>query len=71
MIGGYATGPVPEGNSTAIGEGRETGGTLTVPDRGPSELENECETGEVPVGTGSEELDGGSTPLLGSVENGG
>ena len=71
MIGGYGTGPVPDGNSTVIGEGNETGGMLVVPDRGPSELENENETGEVPVGTGRDELDGGSTTLLGPVESGG
>ena len=68
-MGGYATGPVPEGYSTVIGEGSETGGT--VPDRGLSELENEPETGEVPVGTGREELVGRRTPLLGPVESGG
>jgi len=45
---------------------------LVVPDRGPSELENENETGEVPVDAGKEELEGGSTPLLvGPVESGG
>ena len=71
MIGGYGTGPVPDGTSTVIGEGNETGGMLVVPDRGPSELENENETGEVPVGTSRDELDGGSTPLLGPVESGG
>jgi len=54
-----------------MGEGNETGGMLVVPDRGPSELEKEKETGEVPVATGSEEFDGGSTPLLGPVESGG
>lgn len=71
IIGGYGTGPVLEGNSTVIGEGSETGGMLVVPDRVPSEFEKEKETGEVPVDTGSEELAGGSTPLLGPVESGG
>ena len=71
MIGGYGTGPLLDGNSTVMGEGNETGGMLVVPDRVPSELEKEKETGEVPVATGSEELDGGSTPLLGPVESGG
>lgn len=71
MIGGYGTGPVPDGNSTVIGECNGAGGMLVVPDRGPSELEKEKVTGEVPVATGSEELDGGSTPLLGPVESGG
>jgi hypothetical protein len=71
MIGGYGTGPVPDGNSTVIGEGSETGGMLVVPDRGPSEFKKEKETGEVPVDSGSEELEGGSTPLLGPVESGG
>lgn len=71
MIGGYGTGPVPDGNSTVIGEGSETGRTLVVPDRGPSEFEKENETGEVPVATRSDELEGGSTPLLGAVESGG
>jgi hypothetical protein len=73
MIGGYGTGPVPDGNSTVIGEGNETGGmlVLVVPDRGCWGMDREKDTGEVPEGAGSEELDGGSTPLLGPVESGG
>lgn len=62
---------MPEGYSTVIGEGSVTGGILVVPDRGPSEKETEKETGEVPVDTGREELDGGSTPLLDPVKRGG
>jgi hypothetical protein len=52
-----------------MGEGSETGGMLSVPERGLSELLNE--PGAVPVGTGMEEFTRGVTPLLGAVDSGG
>jgi hypothetical protein len=52
-----------------IGEGSETGGMLSITERGFSELLNE--PGAVPVGTGREELTKGVIPELGAVESGG
>jgi hypothetical protein len=60
---------VPVGYLTVIAEGNETGGMLSVPERGFSELLNE--PGAVTVGTGREELTRGVTPELGAVESGG
>lgn len=75
--GGYGTGPVPVGKLrvSMIGGGYGTGPVLrimlvvSVPERRPWLLL--IEPGAVPVGTGSDELSDGTTPLLGAVENGG
>lgn len=64
---------MPDGMLTVIGEGKETGGMLVVPERGLSELLNEpgAVPGAVPVGTGRDEFNGKVNPLLGAVDSGG